>query len=397
MTTQDSPSVPADTQQAPARKKALIVVPSVTRFDAISTSVCETFHALSTMADLDVKITSWRCDVPGLNWKSAGDLSDLLLDDDFLDADLIIYHFGIHVNLFDAMVMGNGHARQAVFFHNVTPARFVPEANHGLIAKSLRQMENFRRMDEIWPVSQVNADELHARDFDSSRIHIIPLAVNSPALMTLASKAAPQQLELLFVGRVVHSKGVLDLIAALRGVVARGAPAFRLRIVGNLDWSDRAYLEQVKDAIAEARLQQQVEIVGTASDEELEQLYHQSHMLVIPSYHEGFCKPVIEGLRAGLIPVGYDAYNLRYIANGLGRMSPAGDIARLEEGLLAIMQALPAAFADPQAARLPLDQGLISLAAFDEAARTYIGQFTLDRFQRNVAERARRLLDQPTD
>ena len=73
--------------------------------------------------------------------------------------------------------------------------------------------------------------------------------------------------------------------------------------------------------------------LGTVDDATWEQLYRRAHILAIPSYHEGFCKPVIEGLRAGCIPVGYASYNLPEIANGLGRMVPTGDVAALTEAL----------------------------------------------------------------
>lgn len=123
----------------------------------------------------------------------------------------------------------------------------------------------------------------------------------------------------------------------------------RLRIVGNLEWSDTDYLAEVKAAIAGSGLAPSIELVGTASDEELQRIYHQSHILAIPSYHEGFCKPVIEALRGGLIPVGYAAYNLPHIAGGFGKLVPPGDIDALADALATLINALPQAFAAPEA------------------------------------------------
>ena len=42
---------------------------------------------------------------------------------------------------------------------------------------------------------------------------------------------------------------------------------------------------------------------------------------------------MIEGLRAGCIPIGYASYNLPYIANKLGRMVPTGNVAALTAAL----------------------------------------------------------------
>lgn len=379
----------------PIARKAVIVVPSVTRFDAISTAVRDTFRALSAIPGLGVQVISWRCDLPDLNWISAGDLSDLLLDEDFLDADLIIYHFGIHVNLFDAMLVGNGHAKQIVFFHNVTPALFLPEERRLLIEKSLRQMENFRRVDEIWPVSRINAEDLYARDFDPTRIHIVPLAVDAPGLSTMREKAAKSQTELVYIGRVVRSKGVLDLVEAMIRVSTCTDAPFRLRIVGNQEWSDPDYMALVEATIQNSSLATRIEMVGTASAPELEQICRESDILAIPSYHEGFCKPVIEGLRAGLIPVGYDAYNLPFIANGFGRMGPTGNREHLAHAMLEVMQALPRAHADHLAPVLPLDRGATSLSTFDAETRAYVSQFTNAHFDELVGGRVRALLEMP--
>ncbi len=373
-------------------RQAIIIVPSVTQYDAISTSVADTYRALSALPGFRVKIISWRCDLPGMEWKSAGDLSDLLLDDDFLDADLIVYHFGIHVNLFDAMLIGNGHGKQVSFFHNVTPAQFLPEKSHGLIEQSLRQMENFRRIDEIWPVSQINKKDLVDRGFESAHIHIIPLAVNAPAQTLMADKSGLSPVELLFIGRIVPSKGVLDLIEALSLVTSRTDAAFRLRIIGNQEWSDPDYLNQVSLKIQETGLSRHVQMIGTASSEELEQACIESDILAIPSYHEGFCKPVIEALRAGMIPVGYDAYNLPYIANGFGRMEPAGSREKLADALLEMIHAIPMAHQHPSSPLLPLDRGMTSLTEFDALSKAYTDQFSNERFDSLVQSRALALL-----
>lgn len=373
-------------------RKAIIIVPSVTRYDAISTSVQDTYRALSALPGMQVKVLSWRCDLPDMAWKSAGDLSDLLLDDDFLDADLIVYHFGIHVNLFDAMLIGNGHGKQVVCFHNVTPARFLPEKSHGLIEKSLRQIENFRRADEIWPVSQINARDLLDRGFDPEHIHIVPLAVNTPQLSMMAEKTGTAPVQLLFIGRVVPSKGVLDLVEALRMVAGSSDTPFHLRIIGNQEWSDPDYMKAVEAEIQSSGLSERIEFIGTASDEELERACAASDILAIPSYHEGFCKPVIEGLRTGMVPVGYDSYNLPFIANGFGRMSPAGDKAGLANALREIIEAIPAAHQDMSAPLLPLDRGPTSLAQFDELSKAYVADFSNARFDALVQARVQALL-----
>ena len=125
--------------------------------------------------------------------------------------------------------------------------------------------------------------------------------------------------------------------------------------------------------------------------EVLEDLYHMSHVLAIPSYHEGFCKPVLEALRAGCIPIGYASYNLPAISNGLGRMVPTGDTQALAVSLAEVMDGVAQSFDSPEEPLLPLDKGRTSACAFDRAAGEYVQTFTFNRVAFATLERIRAL------
>jgi hypothetical protein len=109
---------------------------------------------------------TWRSDFPDVRTRMVGDVADLLLDEDFLAADVIHYNFGIYISLFDAILVGNGRARQIVRFHNITPKCFMSRKDHQIIDRSFRQLENLKCADEIWADSAINAEELCARAFD---------------------------------------------------------------------------------------------------------------------------------------------------------------------------------------------------------------------------------------
>jgi glycosyltransferase involved in cell wall biosynthesis len=309
-----------------------------------------------------------------------------------LSADLIIYHFGVYAALFDAMLIGNGRAQQVVRFHNITPARFASIEHHPLIERSFRQLENLRCADEIWADSPANAEELIHRGFNADRVRILPLAVDEPKRTLLGSKWAPP-VELLFVGRFVASKGLLDLVRAAAKVRARTEHSFRVRIVGNLEWSDASYLEQVRDVIAEHHMANVLEIVGTVDGKTLERLYQEAHIFAIPSYHEGFCKPVVEALRSGCIPVGYASYNLPHIANGFGRMVAPGDVDALAVAMCEVIDGVVEGLRMPHSPMLPTDRGMLSVAEFDNLTTPYIENFSTGRFNETVLARVRSLLD----
>ena len=319
-------------------------------------------------------------------------VADLLCDPHFLAADLILYHFAIYNPLIDALLVGNGHARQAVCFHNITPLKFVGMKQRALISKSFRQLHNLRCADRLWPVSQVNADVLRENGMDPDRITVIPLSVERPARANLADKAS-SPIELLFVGRIVSAKGVLDLLEVADHLLRSGAPSFRLRLVGNLGFSDAAYMAEVKQSIIGRGLGSVVEFVGTIDDATLQQLYHRSHILVIPSAHEGFCKPVIEALRAGCVPVGYATHNLKYIAGGLGRMVPFGDIMALTRAVSAVIQGLSDARRSPDMHCLPLDVGQISARQFQSSVDSYVEGFRSERVAAQLVTAVQALLN----
>jgi len=371
--------------------RVAIVSSIIARYDAISAAAQDTIKAFARQGDFQVSALASRCDFPDLGVHRVAGPSGLLAHPAFRSAELIIYHFGIYSPLFDALSAGRVRSRKIVAFHSITPPELVATASRKQINRSFRQMRNFRHADRIWAVSAVNAEELIARGMDPSRIEVIPLAVDRPSPGVLDRKPAPP-VELLFVGRIVRSKGVLDLIEALALAQARCAIPFRLRLAGNTEYSDPAYVDSVRDAIGARHLSGAVELLGAVDDERLAELYHTAHILAIPSYHEGFCKPVVEGLRAGCIPVGYNAFNIPHIARGLGRLVPTGDRQALGNALVELIEAVASTAVSGVARQLPLDSGPLSPAAFDRAARTYVESFTFDRVADQMVRSARRLL-----
>src|SRR5208337_3596732 len=97
-------------------------------------------------------------------------------------------------------------------------------------------------------------------------------------------------------------------------------PSARFVIASNVSYSDPGYLETCKRFIERHGLALAVTIVESPDDDRLCELLADAHVLLLPTRHEGFCVPVVEALRAGAIPVGFDAGNMRNICGGLGRL-----------------------------------------------------------------------------
>jgi glycosyltransferase involved in cell wall biosynthesis len=153
----------------------------------------------------------------------------------------------------------------------------------------------------------------------------------------------------------------------------------------------------IRQVIQSKGLHQQVEWLGTVDEVTLCRMYQTHHILAVPSYHEGFCKPIIEGLRSGCIPVAYGAHSLPETANGLGRMVPTGDIAALADTLNETLTSLKPAIEEPQVAHLILDRGPTSAVTFNTLAQRHTDSFSRDQVKLAMVTRLAHFLAEPVN
>jgi glycosyltransferase involved in cell wall biosynthesis len=356
-------------------RKIALVASVVARYDAISLAVRDTFFALKRHGFEDVVLFCGRCEYDDMNAVVSSNVAVLLKAKQFLDADLILYHFGIYHPLFDALLVGNGRAKQAVFYHNVTPPQFVPEGKRDIIERSLIQQNNLRCADRLWPVSPFNAQCLLQLGFDAAKIEVIPLVVDKPAIQSI--KAKPHSpLQILFVGRAVESKGLIVALIAFEAV-HKAFPTARFVIASNVHHSDTDYLSKCNRFINEHDLYNAVIVAESPDDNTLCALYRDANILLLPTRHEGFCVPVVEGLRASVIPVGFDAGNMKNVCEGLGRLVEPDDVQSLIDRLIGVACDLSPA-QQYRSAQIELDRGILSLDEFDAAASCAVQKYRFD-------------------
>jgi glycosyltransferase involved in cell wall biosynthesis len=115
--------------------------------------------------------------------------------------------------------------------------------------------------------------------------------------------------DILFVGRIVPSKGQHELVKALWAYRRLYDPAARLHLVGST--SSFAYLKALRGFIRDLGLADAVRITGGVSDAALRAYFATADVYLSLSAHEGFGVPLIEAMEAG-VPV---------VARGLGAVA----------------------------------------------------------------------------
>jgi glycosyltransferase involved in cell wall biosynthesis len=268
----------------------------------------------------------------------------------FRAGDVAIFHWGIRYDLFDALtlVAVDDRPHAAVHFHNCTPAELVPEGSRPLIEQSIRQLHHAIALDlPLWTYSEYNRRTLLRWGAAEERVRHVPFPVGLDRDQSAPARR-DGRLEALCLGRVVPAKGQHVLVDA----VARLDPVARSRlhlvIAGSTTFSHDGYIAELRSAIVDRGLTGTVDLLLDAPDEVVGSLMLGSHLLVSPSFHEGFCVPVIEAYLAGCRVIGTTAGNLPFVVQDPDPCVPPGDPAALAAALAAMLDEI-----DPAAERPP--------------------------------------------
>jgi glycogen(starch) synthase len=138
---------------------------------------------------------------------------------------------------------------------------------------------------------------------------------------------------IMFVGRLVHEKGVQVLVEAMPFVLA-ARPRARLAIIGTGPFSD-----EVRRLIDHHGLQGYVRMLGFVSDDQRNAVYGRAMVAVVPSLYEPFGITALEAMAAGVPLVASAVGGLQEIVehgrNGL--LAQAGDARQLAAAILAVL------------------------------------------------------------
>lgn len=358
------------------------------RRDAISQSMHGTAVALNNVLGAHCKIFTYAFEYDDVPHRVVTEPTQILTDQHFQESDIIIYHFGIYYDLFNTIFLKPQRSKIIVRFHNITPKEFVPENSRRLTDRSLAQRANIDQADEIWADSLYNKQDLIDFGINPDKIIVSPLYVKFSETPQNQGKKPDDVVELLYVGRFVQSKGVLDLVSAVVALRETAIP-FRLRLVGNIKFSDPVYIEKIRTSIAMHGLQEVVIFEGSVTDEELRLRYASADIFVIPSYHEGFCVPLIEAMRYGCVPIGYKAGNISSLVADNGVVVPTGNVAALSQAIAAVAQDLRDERRSKGRSRIDWGGSNRSWSKYRSNLASYVKQFEFESYAQHISSRVR--------
>ena len=182
-----------------------------------------------------------------------------------------------------------------------------------------------------------DTEALYAVDLSDKNVETIPFGVNSVPLLLSAKKANSANVELLFVGRFEHRKGIDLLLNVLPRLLAR-FPQLTATLIGDMAVGPSGASSYYEDFISKNRNQQwqeRIQFLGHVSEPTLEEAYANCDVFVAPSRYESFGLIYLEAMRFGKPCIGCQAGGVpELVIDGeTGLLVPAGDEEALEEAI----------------------------------------------------------------
>jgi glycosyltransferase involved in cell wall biosynthesis len=210
-------------------------------------------------------------------------------------------------------------------------------------------------------VTVLSSAELAAyRAFDARiRVRLVPNAIDPGGLADQArSYNTGRPLKLVYVGRLVRTKGLFEILEAL-AELKRAGREFRLRIAG--EGPDRYELIA---ASRKSGLDDRVQFLGSVLGAEKCRLWLDSDVFVLPSYLEGLPYSLLEAMAAGCVPI-------------TTSLAAIPDVMRNGEHGLFVPVKSPGALASALAALDDDREGLVRMA--EAARRRVLERYTVAR------------------
>ena len=173
---------------------------------------------------------------------------------------------------------------------------------------------------------------IETEGYSNKRIKVIPLGVDLNRFKVRKNKDSKIK-TILYVGRLVEEKGVLDLYEAFKISVKSSTNKLRLIFVGNGPLKNIIYQKSKKDGLNEI-----VQITQKSYDS-IHKTYNKADIFVLPSrktktWEEQYGMVLIEALASGLPVIAYDTGAITEVLDGKGILVDEGNIDKLSEKII---------------------------------------------------------------
>jgi len=183
-------------------------------------------------------------------------------------------------------------------------------------------VQNFLRIGVYSAVIVPRELTKHALEAYGTRvpIYVVPNGLDVDAYQNSPAHTNAESFDFLVVSRLVHRKGVDQLLEAM-AVVVEDRPSVYLGIAGT--GTERERLEALA---VELGIEENVEFLGYVSEERKRALLHEAGVFVMPSRQEGFGIAVLEAMATGTPVVANDLDILRsLVPDDHNRLADATD------------------------------------------------------------------------
>ncbi len=161
-------------------------------------------------------------------------------------------------------------------------------------------MQRFMLASDV--VTVLSGEALHTyKAFDIRiSVELVPNAIDTTGLLYVArcKSETAQPLRLVYVGRIIRSKGLLDALEAL-GQLKNEGLQFKLKIAGS--GTDEALM---REAVLRLDLVSEVTFLGPVFGDAKNKLWLESDLQVFPTHHnEGLPYSILESMAGGCVPI----------------------------------------------------------------------------------------------
>jgi len=142
-----------------------------------------------------------------------------------------------------------------------------------------------------------------------------------------------KEYDAVFVGRLMHHKGILDLVEIWSKVVKK-IPEAKIAILGN---GEKYYLEQIKKKIIQHKLEKSFLLLGFIDGNGKYKIMKKSKMLILPSYLEGKPNVFNEAMACKLPVVTYELDYYKEFYGNLLNYVRKGDKEKFAQKIISLL------------------------------------------------------------